>query len=145
MPSLSHNDRDFMFNSTKIIKTLLVIILIPIGLLTKVYSGIGSEFVANYLGGIIYVIFFILLASLVFPKVTSLKISFYILCITCLLEFSQLIQVSFLNNLRKYFIIRALIGSAFNVFDFVFYFIGAFLGFGILSLISKTTIKKNKI
>jgi hypothetical protein len=133
-----------MFNSTKIIKIFLIIILIPIGLLTKVYSGVGSEFVTNYIGGVIYVVFFIVLASLVFPEANWLKISLIVFGITCLLEFSQLIQVSFLNNLRKYFIIRALIGSVFNVLDFVFYFIGAFLGFGILSLISKTTIKKNK-
>lgn len=133
-----------MFNSMKIIKIFLIIILIPIGLLTKVYSGVGSEFVTNYIGGVIYVVFFIVLASLVFPKANWLKISLIVFGITCLLEFSQLIQVSFLNNLRKYFIIRALIGSVFNVLDFVFYFIGAFLGFGILSFISKTTVKKNK-
>ena len=127
-----------------LIKLFLIIILIPLGLLTKVYSGIGSEFVTNQLGGIIYVVFFIVLTSLVFPKTTPLKISLIVLCVTCLLEFSQLMQIDFINDLRKYFIIRALIGSVFNVLDFIFYLIGAFIGFGILSLIIKTVLKKDK-
>lgn len=126
-------------------KLFLVIILIPIGLLTKVYSGVGSDFVTNYLGGTIYVMFFIFLTSLVFPNETPIKISSAVLCVTCLLEFSQLIQISFLNSLRKYFIIRALIGSVFNVFDLIFYFIGAFIGFSILNIVRKSAKMQNNL
>jgi hypothetical protein len=122
-------------------KLLLLIILIPLGLLTKVYRGFGDESVINYVGGVIYVIFFIVLASLAFPKATPLKISLFIFCGTCLIEFSQLIQISFLNNLRKYFIIRTLIGSVFNVFDFVYYLLGAIVGYCVL-LILKNKIKE---
>ena len=103
------------------------------GLLTKVYSGIGSEFVTNYLGGVIYVVFFIVLASLTFPKANSLKISLFVLGITCLIEVSQLIQNDLLKDLRTHFLIRSLIGSVFNVFDFVFYVVGALIGYGILA------------
>jgi hypothetical protein len=110
-------------------KLFLAIILIPIGLLTKVYNGFGSEFVTNYLGGVIYVVFFILLASLVFPKTNPLVISLIVLCITCLIESSQLISNDYLNGLRTHFLIRALIGSVYNVFDFLFYFVGAVIGY----------------
>ena len=109
-------------------KLYLAIILIPIGLLTKVYSGIGSEFVTNYFGGVIYVVFFIVLASLVFPKARPVKISLIVLCITCLLEFSQLIHTPALELFRKNFVFRALVGSTFNPFDFFWYFVGALLG-----------------
>ena len=122
-----------MFNSTTLTKLTLVIILIPIGLLTKAYSGIGSEFVSNHLGGVIYVIFFIVLASLLFPKASPIKISLIVLCITCLLEFSQLIQNDFLTSLRIHFLIRSLIGSVFNSCDFLFYFVSALIGYGILA------------
>jgi len=122
-----------MFNSTTFLKLSLLIILIPMGLLTKVYSGIGSEFVTNYLGGVIYVVFFIVLASLTFPKANSLKISLFVLGITCLIEVSQLIQNDLLKDLRTHFLIRSLIGSVFNVFDFVFYVVGALIGYGILA------------
>jgi hypothetical protein len=124
-----------VFNTTTFIKLSLVIILIPIGFFTKVYSGIGNEFVTNHLGGIIYVVFFILLASLVFPKANPLKISLIILSLTCLIEVTQLIQTDLLKNLRMHFIIRALIGSVFNVYDFVFYVVGAAIGFGILEIL----------
>jgi len=132
-----------MFNSNTLLKFLLLISLIPLGLLTKVYSGFGSQIVINYLGGVIYVIFFIVLASLVFPQITPFKISSIVLCIVCLLEFSQLFETSFLTYLRKHFIIRMLIGSVFNVFDFIFYLVGAILGYGGLLIFKKLKNEKS--
>jgi Protein of unknown function (DUF2809) len=107
------------------------------GLLTKTYSGIGCEFVHNYLGGIIYVVFFIILTSVIFPGASSLKISLLVLGFTCTIEFSQLIQNDVLKSLRTHFLIRTLIGSVFNVFDFIFYFVGAAIGYGILMILNK--------
>ena len=124
-----------------LIKFSLAIILIPIGLLTKAYNGFGSEFIQNYMGGIIYVIFFIVLTSLVFPQAAPLKISLIVLCVTCLLELSQLIQISFINSLRKQYIIRALIGSVYNTFDFVFYLLGAIMGYSVLLILKNRTEK----
>lgn len=118
-----------MVHKTIFLKLFIIVILISIGLLTKYYSGFGKEFVNNYLGGVIYVVFFILLASLVFPTGNLLKLSLIVFFITCLLEFSQLITYEFLSKLRAHFIFRALIGSAFNIFDFVFYFSGALIGY----------------
>lgn len=117
-----------MLNTNTFLKLSLVIILIPIGLLTKAYSGIGSEFVTNYLGGVVYVVFFIMLASSVFPKASPLKISLIVLCITCLLELSQLIHTPTLELFRKNFVFRALFGSTFNPFDFIWYSVGALCG-----------------
>jgi hypothetical protein len=42
-----------------------------------------------------------------------------------------------LNSLRSHFLIRSLIGSVFNVFDFVSYTVGAVIGFGILEILKK--------
>jgi hypothetical protein len=129
---LTPNAKHSLFNSTTLIKLLLAILLIPIGLLTKVYLGIGSEFVTNYLGGVIYVVFFIMLASLVLPQANPLIISLIVLSLTCLIEVSQLIQNDILKNLRTHFLIRSLIGSVFNVFDFIYYFVGGLIGYAIL-------------
>jgi len=128
-----------MFDSTKFIKLSLAIILVPIGLLTKVYNGFGHEFVTNYLGGVIYVVFFIVLASLVFPKAKPLKISLFVLGLTCIIEVSQLIQNDLLKDLRSHFLIRSLIGSVFNISDIVFYTVGALIGFSILMSLKKRT------
>jgi hypothetical protein len=115
----------------------MVIILIPIGLLTKIYSGKGSDFVINYLGGVIYVVFFILLASFVFPKTNPLKISLIVISITCLIEFSQLIHTPTLELFRKNFVFRTLFGSTFNPFDFIWYFVGALSGLFSVFLLNK--------
>jgi hypothetical protein len=133
-----------MLRTAQFTKLSIIIILVPLGLFTKHFTGKGNEFISNYLGGLIYVIFFIIFASLIFPKITPLKISLIVLCVTCIFEISQLIQSDFLNNLRKYFIIKTLIGSVFNIFDFIFYITGAFFGFGLLRIISEMTIKKEK-
>jgi hypothetical protein len=126
-----------MDNLTTLKKLSLIIILIPIGLLTKVYSGIGSEFVSNYLGGVIYVVFFIVLASLVFPKSGPIKISIIVLCVTCLIEFSQLNHSPALELFRKNFIFRTLFGSTYNPFDFIWYFVGALAGLLVVRYIVK--------
>ena len=126
-----------MFNSTTFLKLFLVLILIPIGLLTKVYSGIGSEFVANYLGGVIYVVFLIVLVSLIFSKTSLIKTSIIVLCITCLLEFTQLIHTPTLELFRKNFIFRALLGSTFNPLDFFWYFVGALAGLFLVLFVNR--------
>ncbi|MBS3777406.1 MAG: DUF2809 domain-containing protein, partial [Bacteroidales bacterium] len=96
------------------LKLLILALLVPLGILTKFYAGPGSSFVSNHLGGVIYLVFFIFLASLVFPKVRALKISLVVFVITCLLEFTQLIQIPWLNELREYFLVHALIGSGYT-------------------------------
>jgi hypothetical protein len=130
-----------MSNSITFLKLSLVIILIPIRLLTKVYSGIGNEFVSNYLGGVIYILFFIVLASLVFPKANPLLISLFVLSLTCLIEFSQLIQNDILKNLRTHFLIRSLNSSIFNLFNFIYYALGALIGDEIILALNRKNTK----
>ena len=128
-----------MLNKYTFDKLILLLLLIIFGIATKFYSGPGREFVNNYLGGVIYVMFFILLASLILPHGNILKLSLLILIITCLLEFSQLITGEFLNKIRAHFIVRSLIGSVFNKFDFLFYLFGALIGYYVLRMLRTRT------
>ena len=73
--------------------------------------------------------FFIFLASLVCPKTNAFKLSLIVFAITCSLELTQLIQTSFLNKLREYFVVHALIGSTFNWMDISIYIVGGGIGF----------------
>jgi len=116
----------------KTTKLIIVLLLVPLGIYTKFYHGPGEGFVHAYLGGILYVIFFIFLASLVFPKVRALKVSLVVFVITCLLEFTQLIQTPWLNELREYFLVHALIGSGYTTYDLLFYVVGGVIGYGAL-------------
>jgi hypothetical protein len=83
------------------------------------------------------VVFFIFLASLVFPQTRAIKISLIVFIVTCALEFTQLIQTNFLNQLREYFIGHALIGSSFNLMDMPFYAVGGGIGWWGLIMINK--------
>jgi hypothetical protein len=119
-------------------KLSLAIILVPIGLLTKVYSGIGVEVIHNHLGGVIYVIFWILLFSFIFPTYSPCKLTLWVFLVTCGIESTQLINTSTLELLRKNFFFRALFGNTFNPFDFICYLVGALLGLFTIFFIDKT-------
>ncbi|NVO08529.1 MAG: DUF2809 domain-containing protein [Bacteroidales bacterium] len=115
------------------LKFALLLFLVLIGILTKFYNGFGFEFVHNHLGGLIYVVFWILFFSIIFPKTTPLKTSIWVFIVTTIIEFTQLIHTPILDKFREYFLFRALFGSIFNPIDLIYYLLGAFLGFFILN------------
>ena len=133
-----------MLSATTIKKLVLLLVIIPIGFLTKVYTGFGAEFVHNHLGGIIYVVFFILFTSIFFSKANPLVLSVIVLFVTILLEFTQLIQNPTLNKLRQYFIVRALFGGVFNMIDLLYYIVGALSGYGFLVSLKWKIFSNNK-
>lgn len=114
----------------KTIILLLVITLIGFG--SKFYKGPFENWVNNSLGGLFYEIFWCLLVSLFFKKPKPILIAVSVFCATCLLEFLQLSHFAVLEFTRKYFIGRVIIGTSFNWSDFIYYFLGSSIGWGIL-------------
>jgi len=102
-----------------------LVVILPLGLLSKFYSGPGALWSNNSLGGVFYVIFWCLLVYLIMPEKNTLAIAAGILAITCALEFMQLWHPPFLEWVRETFIGRSLIGHSFTWRDFPYYFIGA--------------------
>ncbi len=92
-----------------------VLLLTPLGLATKAYDGPGSWWVQDYLGGVIYVMFWIAA----------------VLAVTCLLEVLQLWQPPLLQQVRGTFAGRALLGTTFVWWDFPHYAAGAAAGGGL--------------
>lgn len=127
------------------IKIAILIFLIISGLLTKCYNGPASQIVNNHLGGVIYVVFFIFLASLFFPQTRAIKIALLVFIVTCSLEFTQMIQTDSLNQLREYFVVHALIGSSFNLMDMPFYAVGGGIGWWGLMWNKRSKNRKEKI
>lgn len=115
---------------------LLLLFLIPLGFYTKIYSGFGSEWVNNKLGGVFYEIFWILLFFILLPGVKPIKIALWVFIITCVLEFVQLLDHEILAIIRANFFGQAIIGNSFAWSDFPYYFAGSLLGFLILRLIN---------
>lgn len=119
---------------------LILLILIPVGFLTKWPSLHHPLWINNSLGGTFYVLFWILAFKFINPKWKLLYISILVVLITSALEFTQLLKTPFLETVRSTFIGRTLIRTSFNLSDFIYYAIGGFLGFVILRNIDEKNL-----
>lgn len=124
-------------NRQRLLIILSLIVITPIGFMTKFYVGPAQIWVRDSLGGLFYEIFWCLIFGFIFMKVRPIKIAIWIFIITCTLEFLQLWHPAFLEFLRSNFIGRTILGSSFNWFDFPYYFIGSTLGYLLLGFIGK--------
>ena len=129
------------FNRQRLIILLLLVVITPLGFLTKFYSGPAEDWMNNSLGGLFYEIFWCLVVAFIFTKIKPIKIAFWVFISTCTLEFLQLLHPTFLEVIRNNFIGRTIIGNSFNWMDFPYYFIGSLLGYLILSGITKLSDK----
>jgi hypothetical protein len=121
--------------------TLAALALVtPLGFYSKVYSGPASHWVNNSLGGVLYVIFWTLLFSLIFARSRGWRIALAVWLITCILEFLQRWHPQFLETVRATFLGRALIGNSFSWLDMVHYAAGALISLLLLQILrTKTT------
>jgi hypothetical protein len=106
----------------------LLAVIVPLGVASKFYTGPANFWVGGHAGGILYVVFWILLVLLVCPKLSSRVVAATVLGITCILEVLQLWQPPALIAVRSTFIGHALIGSTFSWWDFPNYALGSLLG-----------------
>ena len=107
---------------------LSLLFLVPVGFATKFYKGPSAWWFNDYAGGMLYEVFWCLVAVFVWPKFSSLKIAFWVLGVTSSLEFLQLWHAPFLQIIRSTLIGRTLIGTSFSWLDFPYYVIGCFEG-----------------
>jgi hypothetical protein len=106
-----------------------LLIITPIGFLSKFYRGPAHLWVNNSLCGVFYEIFWCLVLALFFRRIRPLMIALLVLIVTCSLEFLQLWHPPLLEWLRASFIGRTILGNSFSWSDFPYYFIGAFIGY----------------
>ena len=96
------------FNRQRLIILLLLIVITPLGFLTKFYSGPAENWMNNSLGGLLYEIFWCLIVAFIFTKLKPIKIALWVFVITCMLEILQLWNPSFLELVRNNFIGRTI-------------------------------------
>jgi hypothetical protein len=106
-------------------------VVVPLGFLTKATE---AELVRGYLGGVLYVVFWILLVLLVRPQLQPGSVAVAVFLVTCALEFAQLWHPPWLERIRATFLGHALLGSTFSWWDFPCYAAGAVLGVGVARL-----------
>jgi hypothetical protein len=121
---------------------LLLIVVVPVGFFTKFYDGPAKAWVNDSLGGLLYEVFWCLVAYFFFPKTKPIVNAVSVFIVTCLLEILQLWHPAFLEILRGNFIGRTILGNSFNWFDFPYYFIGSAMGYFLLIVISKLENKR---
>lgn len=105
-----------------------ILIIVPLGLAVKFYRGPGQEWLNNSFGGVPYEIFWILLVLFIWPEISALWAAVGVCIVTCILEFLQLWHPPFLQSIRATLIGRLVLGTTFFRSDFLYYFIGCFLG-----------------
>lgn len=107
---------------------LSIAFIVPFGLLTKFYRGVGQAWLNDTFGGIPYVIFWMLLVALIWPRPRPTGIALTVFFATCLLEFLQLWQPDWLQAIRATLPGRLVLGNSFTWSDFPYYAIGCFFG-----------------
>jgi hypothetical protein len=112
-----------------------LLVLVPIGLATKFYTGPVQFWVNNSLGGVLYVVFWSILLYLFAPKLTILKNVVAVFSVTCALEVLQLWHPALLQNIRGSFFGATLLGTTFAWSDFFHYAIGAVLSLLLLAVL----------
>ena len=99
-----------------------------LGTLGKFYPGPGHSWLNNSFGGVPYVILFMALVALIWPRLAPGWVALGVLVATCLLEVLQLWQPAWLQAVRATLPGRLVLGSTFSPSDFWYYLIGAGLG-----------------
>lgn len=106
---------------TRLYYAVLAIICVPIGLYSKTLPG----WIAANLGGAIYVMFWGFSVLAIFPQLSPLKVALWAFAATCAVEFLQLWQPPFLQDIRSTRAGRLVLGNTFSWIDFPYYFLGA--------------------
>lgn len=123
----------------RILILISLLIIIPLGLFSKAYTGIAQEWVRDYSGDILYEIFWCLFFGWFFPsKKAIVKIPLWVFVVTCAIEVTQLWFEFVPINLRSTLIWKLLLGSSFAWWDFPHYALGSFLGWLWLKALNKT-------
>ena len=116
---------------------ILLLLITPIGFYSKFYSGPCASWVNDSLGGVFYEIFWCLLVFLILVNERAWVIATSVFIITSFLEVLQLWHPEFLEIIRSYYIGRTVLGTSFNLYDFIYYFIGSGIGYLTLTRLQK--------
>ncbi len=116
-----------------------ILVLVPLGLGTKFYAGPGAGWVRAHVGGVLYVVFWILVVLGIRPGLSPWMAAGAVLVATTLLEGLQLCHPSFLEAVRDTFVGHAVLGSTFSWADFPHYVAGSGLGGGLGQMFRPST------
>lgn len=108
---------------------LSILIIVPVGLLSKHYTGYLPKWINDILGDILYEVFWCLFVFLFIPDRKAVnKIALGVFAITCGIECMQLWHPPPPFEWRSYLLGRLLLGNVFDWWDFPKYVVGSIIG-----------------
>ena len=139
-----------MKRDRRILIILSLLLITPLGLLSKVYTGVAQAWVQDYSGDVLYEIFwclvifwFALPIKIARLKNITAKIALGVFAVTCLIEVSQLWFHLVPIAVRSHLLWRLLLGAGFIWWDFPHYALGSLIGWWWIFQIGKMGIERN--
>ena len=126
----------------RIIYCILFLLTIPIGLATRKKPLWFHPFFAEYGGDILWATLFFFLFRIIFPTKKLWLIAAYTYSFALVIELSQLCHAPWINEWRKTFAGKMILGSGFLWSDLVCYFVGVLIGWLLAIITDKFTSKK---
>jgi hypothetical protein len=103
-----------------------MVVIIPAGFALKYYRGPGDAWVNNSVAAIAYVVFWSLCWFFVAPhRRAIIPIVLGVFAATCVVELLQLWKTPWLDEVRRTFVGRTVLGTTFVWSDFLYYLVGA--------------------
>jgi hypothetical protein len=124
-----------MRNRIKVISILIVVI--GLGLSSRKFSGLFPAILDKYPGDAFWTMAVYLGWAVIFPSTEPIKLMWFALITSFLVEVSQIYHIIWLDELRNNAIGHLFLGSTFNAMDFVAYSVGILSVFIIDLLIHK--------
>ena len=108
---------------------LSLCILTPLGFAFKAYNGPGRLWFNDYGAGVVYEVFWCLVAFFFWPRRAYItKIAAAVFVATCALEVLQLWRPWFLQAIRATYLGSVILGTTFVWWDFPHYLLGCLIG-----------------
>jgi Protein of unknown function (DUF2809) len=116
------------FRRSAFFQFIAIGVVIILGLLSRKYVGIFPAEIAKYPGSALWATAVFFAAGILMRKQSAIYVGAVALIIATLVEFSQLLDIPWLNEIRRTTIGHMFLGSTFNAPDLLAYAIGIGLG-----------------
>ena len=132
-PETKVNPLKFIMQSTqftrnRLIYALIIFIVLVLGLGSRAYPEMIPDFIAKYAGDTLWALMAFLLIGFLFPSLSTLKVAAIALLFAFGIEFSQLYQAPWINELRSNRLVALVTGRGFLWSDLVCYSVGVATG-----------------
>lgn len=137
---MAHPSKYFLYRA---ILFVAVVGIIPLGLATKMYQGIGQAWVEHFLGDVLYQMLWIMLICLIWVRASAAKVAISVFLAASAIEFLQLWQPPFLQMARSSVLGKLILGTTFTWWDFPYYFLGSVFGWLWIHFLKKKLFSKH--